>query len=677
MEDNLATEASLHQSLSSDEELLFGRFQIEELIESGGQGKVYKALDVTMNRVVALKVLLAESNKPEDLIRFQNEARLASKIHHPNVAKIYDFGVHSGDPYLCMEWVQGESLKNSLDNQGRLSLRHFLLIFAQITKALALAHEQGIIHRDIKPANIIVSTLEDGSPFATIVDFGIAKKVEPFDVTHARVTATGCVVGSPLYMSPEQARAEPLTTKSDAYSLGCVMWEALVGRPPFSGDTAIETILQHQQANLESLSTHLRELPASLIAVIDGLLKKDPELRPDLGKDVVPVLEKLCQEVPDLDSSLSSSRIAVKKESRDFIRLKGAWIGLFLLLGGLSIFVYVSFTQAVISEKAAKVVLTEDFERAPSAPDEAEPFMKTFAKKPKPVAKPPDKPPNLGLAKIPSIQKYTDAIKAKDNAKIIKEGIALLNSVEPQVRKNGSRDVSISMSDIAFSVADSYLLTSNYIEAIAWFKQSLRHATDAKDFYRQMASLDSILRIQMTIPKYRVESEFKSLIKMGDELMKLHEGPDSIVIAQRFIFDGDLHQNDHRTALQYYRRCLMTLSSGKLRRSSNLSRDMLYAQCNIHMGFTHYRAGHSGEAEQCLRTGVKAIERVKFMGPDVASSALHAHLTLIAMAQKRGDMKDALKLIKSGERLVSKFKPDAKLTADLYKRKSEIGALSK
>ncbi len=271
---------------------MFGRFEILELIGIGGKGHVYKARDLVLDNVIALKVLARFSFEDKrSLMRFQSEARIASKLSHPNIAAIYDFGISDSVPYISMEYVEGQSLRKLLDTEKTLSLPVFTEVFKQVCIGLACAHSHEIVHRDIKPENIV---LAQGTLDLKILDFGAAKRLD-ISTEDARLTPTGDMVGSPLYMSPEQCSGQQVTSKSDAYALGCVMYECLAGQPPFIGDSAMETLIQHQHKQPEEIErlNGDQHLPPQLISLISRLLAKSPDLRPDLTMEVLPLLDSL------------------------------------------------------------------------------------------------------------------------------------------------------------------------------------------------------------------------------------------------------------------------------------------------------------------------------------------------------------------------------------------------
>jgi len=232
------------------------RFELRELLGAGGMGKVYAAIDLILQREVAVKVLTSDLPMDADSIqRLQREARALAAIDDPGIVRILDFGV-TGDnePFLVMERLHGDSLAQILAESGALPPEEVLAIALQIVETMSHVHSQGILHRDLKPSNIL---LVDGR--VKIIDLGIAFL---FDADQ-RLTATGAAIGSPSYMSPEQARNTEVDQRSDIYSLGCLIFAMLAGRPPFSGQSALETI-----------EKHCNEVPPSLVDVTGGAVSQ-------------------------------------------------------------------------------------------------------------------------------------------------------------------------------------------------------------------------------------------------------------------------------------------------------------------------------------------------------------------------------------------------------------------
>jgi serine/threonine protein kinase len=279
-----------------------GRFVIRRLIGDGGMGSVYEGFQSGLETPVAIKILHARySDKPAALKRFQSEARIASAIKHPNVVPTHAFGVlDNSAPYLVMEYVDGTNLSDYLKQEKTLDKRTFINIFTQCCDGLRAAHELGVVHRDIKPSNIMLVKQPDGAIQAKVADFGIAKQEDMLEGSQG-LTRTGEVLGTPMYMSPEQCESKPIDQRSDIYSLGCVMYESLVGSPPFVSDTPFEVMLQHVNAEPASPTEQHPEL-RKLRTIVDAVmhtLQKSPESRPQ-------TMEQLRGELADADKGISN-----------------------------------------------------------------------------------------------------------------------------------------------------------------------------------------------------------------------------------------------------------------------------------------------------------------------------------------------------------------------------------
>jgi eukaryotic-like serine/threonine-protein kinase len=278
------------------------RYHVIRKLGEGGMGQVYLAEHVRMGRKSAVKVLHPGMVHDADAIsRFNREAANASRISHPNVAAIYDFGETSdGLIYLAMEFVEGEPLTNIIERVGALPASRAASIVRQAGEALAVAHEFGIVHRDLKPDNIMIARNRDGSDCVKVVDFGIAKAA---NVEAQKVTRTGLIVGTPEYMSPEQLAGDPLDGRSDIYSLALVGFAMLTGRLPFPSETAQESMIMRLTDRPRSLAEMKPEVkwPSQLQAVMDRALSREAASRytsaAEFGHDFAKAIERMPQTI--------------------------------------------------------------------------------------------------------------------------------------------------------------------------------------------------------------------------------------------------------------------------------------------------------------------------------------------------------------------------------------------
>jgi len=274
--------AKLRSATESDEDpmigrVLEGRYRIVERFSEGGMGAIYLARQETVGRQVAIKTLrtaLADSQEFTD--RFMREARVTSKISHPNCVTIHDFG-QTDDTllYLVMEYLEGETLADRLERE-KLSTEDAIQIAIQVSNALEATHGQDVVHRDLKPDNIFLLDAAGERIFVKVLDFGISKVADGGDES---LTKTGQVFGTPEYMSPEQGRSKSLDGRSDLYSLGCILYEVLSGSPPFRADTPMAVLVSHIQEEPRPLD-EIADVPKALAEFVDDLLTKDVDERP-------------------------------------------------------------------------------------------------------------------------------------------------------------------------------------------------------------------------------------------------------------------------------------------------------------------------------------------------------------------------------------------------------------
>ncbi len=273
-----------------------GPYEILAAIGAGGMGEVYRARDPRLERDVAIKVLPASFSADADrLRRFEQEAKAAGLLNHPNITAVYDIGSHDGAPYVVQELLEGETLR-AVVSGGKLPPRRAIDYSLQIVHGLGAAHEKGIVHRDLKPENIFVTN--DGR--VKILDFGLAKLTHAEDrgqgsnlPTATAGTEPGVVMGTLAYMSPEQVRGKPADARSDIFSFGAILYEMLAGRRAFHGDSAADTMSAILREDPPDLSATNQNLPPGLERIVRHCLEKSPDQRFRSAHDLAFALEAL------------------------------------------------------------------------------------------------------------------------------------------------------------------------------------------------------------------------------------------------------------------------------------------------------------------------------------------------------------------------------------------------
>jgi serine/threonine protein kinase len=262
-----------------------GPYEIFEVVGQGGMGAVLRALDLKLNRVVAVKVMAPElAANPSAVQRFLREARTAAAVHHEHVVTIHSVEESHRPPYLVMQYIEGQTLQQKVDREGALPLKQILRIGSQIAFGLAAAHKVGLIHRDVKPANIL---LENGVERVKITDFGLARAADDLEMTQA-----GLIAGTPQYMSPEQAQGAPIDCRSDLFSLGSVLYTMCTGRAAFRAETALGVLRRVCDEQPRPIQEINAEIPSWLAAIVDKLLAKNPAHRFESATEVAELLEQ-------------------------------------------------------------------------------------------------------------------------------------------------------------------------------------------------------------------------------------------------------------------------------------------------------------------------------------------------------------------------------------------------
>lgn len=276
---------------------LDGRWVVLEPLARGGMGTVYRGAHLELGRAVAIKVLShAQSASEEAVLRFLREARTAAEIDHPNIAPILDLGrLESGAPYLVMELLEGEDLAEVIAREAPMPLSRILELLGPVAQAIDAVHAAGLLHRDIKPANVFLAQRPDGRMMPTLVDFGLATRIESENSgEERRLTREGVVVGTPHYVSPEAAEGAPIDARSDIYSLGLIVFEMLTGLLPIDGDDALTLLVERVRKPAPSLSGRSgRSFPLALERVMADTLSRRVERRPATAHALIAQLAEL------------------------------------------------------------------------------------------------------------------------------------------------------------------------------------------------------------------------------------------------------------------------------------------------------------------------------------------------------------------------------------------------
>jgi serine/threonine-protein kinase len=300
--------------------LLDGRFRIEALLGKGGMGAVYRAVDTTTDEAVALKILLPASERdPAVRRRFAREAEIIQRLQHPNFVRLVHYGEPEGQPsYVAMELLEGDGLDKVLERETRLPPRRALHVMQHLLRGLGYAHAHGVIHRDLKPENVMLLARDSDPEFAKLLDLGIAKLVGTEDAHRTRLTQQNELIGTPLYISPEMLRGEPVDPRADLYSLTVVLYEMLAARPPFDAKTSTALFAMHLVTPPPPLSQVAPELSvAPLEQLLQLGLAKEPSARIPSAESYSRRIEELLQvdweNLPKISRSASTVPPASKQ----------------------------------------------------------------------------------------------------------------------------------------------------------------------------------------------------------------------------------------------------------------------------------------------------------------------------------------------------------------------------
>ncbi len=315
-----------------------GHYEILCVLGQGGMSTVYKARHLLVDSVRAIKVIRSDqTDNSKVLRRFHQEGKAALALEHPNIGRVYEFGIEPTlqKPYLVMDYVEGKTLSATLLEEGALTTERACRLIAQVCDGLQEAHTKGVVHRDIKPGNIILTTDSTGAETAKIVDFGIAKMIGADDSQN--LTQTGDVFGTPLYMSPEQCLGRKVDARSDLYSLGCVLYECLSGEPPFQGSSPLETIMMHVNGAFPTFDDKV--ISVQLKSVVLKSLSKKPEERFQSASDL---RQALTNEGSSLMAHFDSTMRLVKRARRDDTSMGALVLIMLIFLSLVSTIIFLS-----------------------------------------------------------------------------------------------------------------------------------------------------------------------------------------------------------------------------------------------------------------------------------------------------------------------------------------------
>jgi hypothetical protein len=331
------------------------RYVIQYSLGEGGMGVVYKAYDKLLAKVVAIKQVKRSGAGDDAIVRFQKEAKVCARLEHKNILTALDFGItNDGNPYLVLDYVDGQNLSEVLFERKHLPLKEALPIALQICNGVSFAHRKSVLHRDLKPSNIMLTENAEGQLVVKIMDFGIAKVFGAGGETIGqRVTPTGDPIGSPLYMSPEQARGESVDERSDIYSFGCILFELLTGHAPIIGSTSLETVQkkQYEDAPLLSEIGAAEEYSTQLSELIAKCLSRDKANRPtsfqELAESLLAILDSSISDLEEHEKEAIKSDVHVEKVTGK----KWPTIVVLITLAATAAFVVIFANRLKIAEK--------------------------------------------------------------------------------------------------------------------------------------------------------------------------------------------------------------------------------------------------------------------------------------------------------------------------------------
>ncbi|MFN8390943.1 MAG: protein kinase [Bdellovibrionota bacterium] len=519
-------------------QIIDGKYRVLSKLGAGGMGAVYKAEHSLMGRMVALKVLHPHLIENEELMkRFQHEARIASKLKHRNAITTYDFGIYQGAPYLAMEYVEGRTLNDLIAKTGPIPVSRIINIYMQICSALAQAHQLGIVHRDLKPDNIMLVPQQDGTETAILLDFGIAKMLsQQSEQSRTVLTQAGMFFGTPKYASPEQALEKTLDKRSDIYTLGVILYEALSGEVPFEAPSVMEVLMKQLNQEPIPLSKAKPELklPEALDQLIMKCLKKNPDER-------FQSVEEFLEELKAIDAA---------RNSGGNLR-RGVIAGLILTLAAAGgAYAWTTRGQAPATEQAPSPSPASTPASKPTEPKKDEVSISSpvnAASQEQAAPDPNHNEPLRGLAQMLLKSVETDSTKRDTDPFAVAETESVSSSSSSSSASSASSVVAFSLSDATTGDAEdaenepqptpqlaaqenptpTSTPAPNVTDALrkdmsaidAGKKEAAKYYAEGRDLYKQRRYADAAAKFELAT-QYRSDA-IGSFISLGNCYMKL------------------------------------------------------------------------------------------------------------------------------------------------------------
>ncbi len=607
------------------------------LIGEGGMSRVYKARQKLLDRIVAVKILshfqIAEC---KDFERFQQEAKYASKIHHPNIAKTISFGVtEAGQPYLIMEFVEGISLAEELNQNGRLSLGKFRSIFLPLLSALAQTHSEGIVHRDLKSGNIMLCKTDSGEDSVKLVDFGIAKAIAQKVDSTRRLTKSGALIGSPAYMSPEQCLNVSLDGRSDLYSLACIMYETLTGFPPFSGNSPLE-VMQKQSEKARPTAAelcHMVDIPAELAEVIIWGLAKNPDQRPVNASAWASKLS-IVLEGYDLEKVpvLRTTRLQKIFSKRQVTVLICACS----LIGALFVMrIEFKLKTQIVGSEAASVLAKSKHNKLV-----ADTFYEGLLEK---AEKEGDQSKiTKFLDKL--VERYTTTDQYLKAAPLAKRCL--------EIREEASDHNDIEISTRLFDLAELYRAQGKYAEAEPLYKRCL----EMKEKKLGLKQLESTRCLVSLADNYMSQAKHNDALTLYKQCLKIKEtslGPTHPEVGDLVLVLANLYKIQHKQALAepLYKRCIQLAKTN--------SDQICLAWSTLGLAELYHNQSEFAKAEPLFRKYLNLREVMKMPDDLQLSSSLSCLATACFSQKKYTETESACKRsLQIRERLLPRDHPD-------------------